>query len=271
MSQRRQIGSLPSGYPRMLPPEPTAIRTDATGLIAGAVWIPVHDGELPAYRAMPEFGDRHPVLLIVQEVFGVDEYLQDVCRRAARAGYLTIAPELYARQGRPAEATNREDLFKIVLAVSDAQVCADLDACAAWARDSGHGDPAHLAITGFCWGGRMVWLYAAHNPKLKAGVAWYGRLTGETDPNHPRNPIDVAGALHAPVLGLYGAEDQAIPLESVTQMKAKLVAAKSPSKFVIYDEAPHAFHADYRPSYQPGPATDGWKRMLDWLHQFGAA
>ena len=271
MPESRRIGALPSGYPRLLPPADSAIHTDTTGLTAGAVWIPVHDGELPAYRAMPASGGRRPVLLVVQEVFGVDEYLQDVCRRAAHAGYLAIAPELYARHGKPGEVTAREELFKIVLSVPDAQVLADLDACVAWAAQAGNGDAARLAITGFCWGGRVVWLYAAHNSTLKAGAAWYGRLTGDTDPMHPKHPVDVAAALHAPVLGLYGGDDQSIPLDTVDQMKSKLAAAKSASEFVVYDGAPHAFHADYRPSYKAAAAADGWSRMLAWFRRHGAA
>ena len=271
MPDSKRFGSLPIGHPRMLPPTDTAIHTDSTGLTAGAVWIPVRDGELPAYRAMPASGGPHPILLVVQEVFGADEYLQDVCRRAAHAGYVAIAPELYARQGQPGQVASREDLFKIVLAVPDAQVLADLDACVAWATTSGNGDGNRVAITGFCWGGRIVWLYAAHNPALKAGVAWYGRLTGDTDPTHPTHPVDVAGALHAPVLGLYGATDQSIPLDTVEQMKTKLAAAKSLSEFVVYDGAPHAFHADYRASYKRDAALDGWARMLAWLRRHGAA
>ena len=271
MPATRRIGALPHGYPRMLPPVDTAIHTDVAGLVAGEVWIPAHDGELPAYRAMPARAGRHPILLVLQEVFGVDEYLQDVCRRAAHEGFLAIAPELYARQGKPGEAASRDDLFKIVLSVSDAQVLADLDACVEWAQQTGEGNSARLGVTGFCWGGRIVWLYAAHSPRLTAGVAWYGRLAGETDPTHPQHPIDVVDALRAPALGLYGAEDLSIPLDTVEQMKAKLAAAKSASEFVVYDGAPHAFHADYRPSYQPGPAADGWSRMLAWLRRHGAA
>jgi len=254
----------------MLPPTDTAIHTGSDGLVAGAVWIPVDDGELPAYRARPAGGGRHPILLVLQEVFGADEYLQDVCRRAAHEGFVAIAPELFARQGRPGEANSREELFAIVLAVPDAQVLADMDACVRWATATGEGDPARLGATGFCWGGRIVWLYAAHNRDLRAGVAWYGRLVGDTDAKHPTHPIDVAGALHAPVLGLYGAEDAAIPLDSVRQMTAALEHARSPSEFAVYEGAPHAFHADYRASYRPDAAAHGWSRMLAWLRRHGA-
>ena len=270
MTQR--FGRLPKGHPRLIPPvKETVIHTDANGLKAGEVWIPVADGELPAYRAQPESGGPHPVILIVQEVFGVDDYLQDVCRRFAKEGFLAVAPEVYARQGEPGEAESREDLFKIVLSVPDAQVLSDLDACVRWAERTGSGDSARLGITGFCWGGRIVWLYAAHNPGLKSGVAWYGRLVGDTRPENPKHPIGVADSLHAPVLGLYGGADPAIPLDTVDEMKQRLAAARSPSEFVIYPDAPHAFHADYRPSYAPDDARDGWVRMLAWLRSTGAA
>ncbi len=265
MAKTRRIGSLSIGYPRLLPPTDTALHTQSTGLVSGEVWVPVGDGELPAYRAMPEGPGRRPILLVVQEVFGVDEYLKDVCRRAAHAGYVAIAPELYAREGKPGECETREALFAIVGEVADAQVLSDLDACAEFAVDECGGDPKRIGVTGFCWGGRIVWLYAAHNPRLRAGVAWYGRLTGDTDPRHPRHPLDVASELRAPVLGLYGSEDQGIPLETVERMKSALATARSTSEFVVYPGAPHAFHADYRSSYQPEPAKDGWSRMIDWL------
>ena len=263
-----RIGRLMKGFPRMIPPvEATLVHTDATGLTAGEVWIPVADGELPAYRAEPAQGGPHPVMLVVQEVFGCDDYLKDTCRRLAKRGYQAIAPELYAREGEPGEAQSREDLFKIVGRVRDEQVMADLDAAVAWAERNG-GDSARLGITGFCWGGRAVWLYAAHSPKLRAGVAWYGRLVGDPPAKHP---IDVAGALRAPVLGLYGGADQGIPLPTVERMRAALAAAGSKSEIVVYDGAPHAFHADYRPSYVRAHAEDGWRRLLDWLGRNGVA
>jgi carboxymethylenebutenolidase len=207
---------------------------------------------------------------VVQEVFGCDDYLKDTCRRLAKRGYQAIAPELYARQGEPGEATSREELFKIVGRVSDAQVAGDLDACAAWAERN-DGDPTRLGVTGFCWGGRAVWLYAAHNPKLKAGVAWYGRLTGEATELQPKYPIDVAADLKAPVLGLYGGKDQGIPLADVEKMRAALAAAKQPSEFVVYPDAQHAFHADYRPSYSAAAANDGWAKCLAWFRKHGAS
>ena len=251
------------------PPAETAVHTDASGLQAGGVWVPAEGGEIPAYRASPESGGPFPVVLVVQEIFGVHLYIQDVCRRLAREGYLAIAPELYARQGHVAELLELRDIFtKVVMQVPDAQVLSDLDACATWAGTA-KGDASRLGITGFCWGGRIVWLYANHTPGLRAGVAWYGRLVGDERDETPRHPVDVAHDLRAPVLGLYGAEDQGIPLDTVDRMKAALDAAGDPSRFVVYPGAPHGFHSDYRPSFRPDAASDGWDRMLRWFGEHG--
>ena len=245
----------------------TVIDTPATGLSHGSATVPVGGDALPVYFARPANGTQLPVVLVVQEIFGVHAYIQDVCRRLAHEGYLAIAPELFFRQGNPAAIDNVAEIISaIVSKVPDAQVMADLDACAAWAPGQG-GNPAQLAITGFCWGGRITWMYAAHNPQLKAGVAWYGRLDGAPADNTPQHPIDVAAALHAPVLGLYGGQDQGIPVEDVDMMRDALTAAASPSEIVLYPDAPHAFHADYRPSYRSAEAADGWERLLAWLRQ----
>ncbi|PTD95550.1 dienelactone hydrolase family protein [Pseudothauera lacus] len=245
----------------------TVIDTPATGLSHGNATVPAGGDALPVYFARPATGTQLPVVLVVQEIFGVHAYIQDVCRRLAHEGYLAIAPELFFRQGNPAAIDNVAEIISaIVSKVPDAQVMADLDACAAWAPSQG-GNPAQLAITGFCWGGRITWLYAAHNPQLKAGVAWYGRLDGAPAGNTPQHPIDVAAALHAPVLGLYGGQDQGIPVEDVDMMRDALSAAASPSEIVLYPDAPHAFHADYRPSYRSAEAADGWERLLAWLRQ----
>jgi len=247
----------------------TVIHTDSKGLTAGEVKIPVTDGQIPAYRAMPEKGKNHPVILVVQEIFGVHEHIRDICRRLAKLGYLAVAPELYARQGDVSKMTDIPTILKDVVAkVSDAQIMSDLDATAAWAAQN-HGNGARLGVTGFCWGGRIVWLYAAHNPNLKAAVAWYGRLSGDADALHPRQPLDIVKSLKAPVLGLYGGEDQGIPVEIVEMMRDELKAAKNPSEIVVYPGAPHAFNADYRPSYRAGPAQDGWKRMQAWFKKYG--
>ena len=251
----------------------TAIQTPAQGLVAGMVQIDVGGFQMPAYRAAPAGRSSLPVVLVVQEIFGVHEYIADVCRRLAHAGYLAIAPALYARQGDPAQYTEVARLLsELVAKVPDAQVLGDLDATVRWAGAHG-GDLARVGITGFCWGGRITWLYAAHGP-VKAGVAWYGRLAGEASAPTPRHPLDVAGALKAPVLGLYGEKDSGIPLDTVDKMKEALrkgSAAAQASEFVVYPDAPHAFHADYRPSFRKEAAEDGWKRALAWLRQHGVA
>ena len=248
------------------------ITTDTDGLLAGEVKIPTPDAEIPAYRAAPNQGGPFPVILVVQEIFGVHEHIKDICRRFAKLGYLAIAPELYARQGDVSQITDfKEIISKVVSKVPDKQVLADLDAAVKWAKTSGHGDTNKLAITGFCWGGRIVWLYAAHNPALKAGVAWYGRLDSPKDELHPANPVDVVGELKAPVLGVYGGADQGIPNELVATMQEKLKAAGKPSEIVLYPDTPHGFYADYRPSYRKEQAKDGWKKLLDWFKKHGAS
>ena len=251
----------------------TAIRTPADGLTVGEISYDVGGFKVPAYRAAPAGRAGLPVVLVVHEIFGVHEYIADTARRFARAGFLAIAPELYARQGDPGSYGELAKLqSEIVSKVPDAQVMADLDGALKWAADNG-GDAGKAGITGFCWGGRITWLYAAHGP-VKAGVAWYGRLVGTPSPLMPRNPIDLAGSLRAPVLGLYGGADTGIPPDTVEKMKAGLAhgtPAAQASRFVVYPEAPHAFHADYRPSYRQGPAEDGWNRALAWVRTHGVA
>ena len=249
----------------------TAIKTDDKGLIAGQVQIPVAGGSVPAYRAAPAGKKNLPTVLVVQEIFGVHEYIQDVCRRLAKLGYLAIATDLYSRQGDPSKYPEMSKLFtEVVNKVPDAQVMGDLDATAAWAAANG-GNAARLGITGFCWGGRVAWLYSAHNPKLKAAVAWYGRLVGDKDALHPVQPVELAGKLHAPVLGMYGGEDAGIPVASINTMKTALEtgdAAAKASEFVLYPHVGHAFHADYRPSYREKEAKDGWLKMQAWFKQY---
>lgn len=250
-----------------------AIRTPSDGLTVGEVTYEVNGFKVPAYRAAPAGRTGLPVVLVIQEIFGVHEYIADTARRFAKAGYLAIAPELFARQGDPTEYGEIAKLqAEIVSKVPDAQVMADLDGALKWAAANG-GDVHRSAITGFCWGGRITWLYAAQGP-VKAGVAWYGRLVGSGSELTPRHPVDVAANLKAPVLGLYGAADTGIPLDTVDKMKAALAAgspAAKASQFVVYPDAPHAFHADYRPSFRQGPAEDGWKRALEWFRTHGAA
>jgi carboxymethylenebutenolidase len=252
----------------------TAIKTPSSGLISGEVTIDVNGFKMPAYRSAPAGKTGLPVVLVISEIFGVHEYVADVTRRLAQAGYMAIAPELFVRQGDPNDYAELAKLqAEIIAKVPDAQVMTDLDATVAWAAANG-GDTQKLAITGFCWGGRIVWLYAAHQPKIKAGVAWYGRLVGNPTAQSPRHPVDLAGQIKAPVLGLYGGADTGISLESIDKMKAALAqggeAAKA-SEFVVYPDAPHAFHADYRPSYRKAAADDGWQRLQAWLKRHGVA
>jgi carboxymethylenebutenolidase len=248
------------------------ITTSAEGLIAGDTKIRASDFDIPAYRAMPEKGKSFPIVIVVQEIFGVHEHIKDVCRRLAHLGYVAVAPELYARQGNVSEMKDFQEIFaKVVSRVPDAQVMADLDAAVEWAARESHGDRARLGLTGFCWGGRIAWLYAAHSGELKAAAAWYGRVVGNPAPLQPKSPIDVVADLKAPVLGLYGGEDHAIPVDTLERMRAALDAAGKPSSIVIYPQAGHAFHADYRSSYHRASAEDGWRRMIEWFKKYGVA
>ena len=247
------------------PVEAKTITTDTQGLRAGAVKIPVKDGAIPAYRAQPASGSNFPIILVIQEIFGVHEHIQDVVRRLAKLGYLAIAPELFVRQGDVLKLSSVEEIRAVVAKVPDAQVLADLDATLAWAVKSSQGNVGRVGITGFCWGGRITWLYAAHNPKVKAGVAWYGRLVGESTTLTPKHPVDIVPTLSVPVLGLYGGKDTGIPLESVEKVRALLASGRSKSEIVVYPEAPHAFFADYRPSYRKTEAKDGWNRLQQWF------
>ena len=265
------VTSLATGFALSVQPvSAEAIHTDATGLEAGEVKIPVTDGTIPAYRAMADKGGPFPTVLVVQEVFGVHEHIQDLCRRLAKAGYYAIAPDLYARQGDPSKISDVQELIKtIVSKVPDAQVMSDLDATEAYAKSTGKADTAKLAVTGFCWGGRIVWLYSAHNPALKAATAWYGVIDRPRTELQPKYPIDLAADLKAPVLGLYGAADQAIPVETVEKMKEACKAANKTCEIVIYPDTPHGFNADYRPSYRAEAAKDGWAKMLAWFKEHG--
>jgi len=245
----------------------SAIHTDSGGLLAGEVAVPTPTGPMPAYRAAPAARGPHPVVLVVPEIFGLHEHIRDVTRRLAKLGYFAIAPDLFFRHGDPSTLESVDEIrAQIVSKVRDEQVLADLDAALEWARQH-DGDAVRLLATGFCWGGRITWLYAAHQPKLRAAVAWYGRLAGPKNAHQPRHPIDVAGALRAPVLGLYGGQDESIPLEQVEQMRSALREARSASQVLVYPDAGHAFYADYRPSYRREAADDGWQRMQAWFHQ----
>ena len=258
----------------VLPVTAQTIKTDSTGLAAGEVTIMVGDFKMPAYRAMPAGKTNLPVVLVISEIFGVHEHIADVARRFAKLGYLAIAPELFVRQGNAQSYSEIAKLVSEVISkVPDAQVMADLDATVAWAAAQG-GDTQRLGVTGFCWGGRITWLYNAHNPKVKAGVAWYGALAGAPTALKPTNPVDLTAKLHGPVLGLYGGADTGIPVATVAQMQNALAAgnaAAKKSEFVVYPDTPHAFHADYRPSYRKEAAEDGWKRCTAWFKANGVA
>jgi len=266
---------LPQGFAKIVQPiASTTITTDTAGLVAGEVKIQTMTGPVPAYRAMPEKGGKLPVVLVVQEIFGVHEHIKDVCRRLAKIGYFAIAVDLYHRQGDVTKFTDNQEIFaKVVNFVPDSQVMSDLDASVVYAESTGKADTSRLGVTGFCWGGRITWTYCVHNPKVKAGVAWYGRLVAPAKAAlQPAYPVELASHLKVPVLGLYGGADAGISVENVEQMRAALKAAgNTVSEIILYDGAPHAFYADYRPSFRKEAAEDGWKRLQAWLKKYGVA
>jgi len=281
---RRQVivTALGSGFALAVRPVSAAtITTSGDGLDTGEVKIPTATGAVPAYRAMPggkkpAKGKGFPVILVVHEIFGVHEHIKDVCRRLARLGYFAIAPDLFARQGDVSTMADMQEIrTKVVSKVPDTQIMSDLDDTVRFAKATGAADvDRRLGITGFCWGGRVVWLYAAAGLALRAGVAWYGRLVGEKSELQPRHPVDVAASLKAPVLGLYGGADQGIPVATVEEMRKALAGgdeAARASQIQVYPQAGHAFFADYRPSYQKEAAEDGWSRMLAWMKAHGVA
>lgn len=249
--------------------EAQVIHTTSDGIAAGEVRIPVTDGELPGYAAHPEGAGPFPTVLVIEEIFGVHEYIRDVCRRLAHAGYLAVAPELYARLGDLSKMSDVQQILRDVIArAPDATLLADLDRAASWAAQNG-GDPERVAITGFCRGGRDVWLYAAHNPDLEAAVAWYGPVGGQTSAIQPRTAGEVATELRCPLLGLYGGQDTGIPVADVQAAATRARKAGKTVEIVVYPNSGHGFHADYRPSYNAEDAADGWRRMLAWFKQNG--
>ncbi len=249
--------------------EAQAIHTDQTGIEAGETQIPTTDGNLPAYYAKPARRGPYPVILVNEEIFGVHEYIKDVCRRLAKLGYLAVATEYYARIGDLSKMTDPAKIISdVILKAPDAQYMSDLDSTATWALQN-HGSSTRIGVLGFCRGGRQTWLYAAHSPHLKAAVAFYGPLGGTPSKIQPRTALDVAGEIKCPLLGLYGAQDPSIPVDLVKQAEAKAKAAHKTIDIVIYPDAGHGFHADYRPSYRKADAEDGWKRALAWFHRFG--
>ena len=248
-----------------------AIHTDTTGLDAGETQIPVSDGNLPAYYARPAKGSNFPVILVNEEIFGVHEYIKDVCRRLAKAGYMAVAPEIYARIADLSKMTDTQQIFRDVINKKpDQEMYSDLDATLAWAAKN-KGSATLIGETGFCRGGRNTWLYAAHNPHLKAAAAWYGPIKGQTSQIQPQMPIDIADKLHCPLLCLYGGQDASIQVADVQEVQEKAERAHKTVKLYVYPDAPHGFHADYRPSYRQGDAQDGWQRMLAWFRHYGLA
>ena len=248
-----------------------AIHTDTAGLVAGDMDVPVSDGRLPGYFARPQGAGPFPIVVVVEEIFGIHEYITDTCRRLAKLGYCAVTVELYARIADLSKMTDANVIFRDVISKApDATVMSDLDSLVAWAAANG-GDPNRMGITGFCRGGRAVWLYDAHNPRLKAAVAWYGPVGGAPTDIQPKSATDVADMLHCPLLGLYGAKDPGIPTAAVQAAAAKARAAGTTVEIVEYPDAAHAFHADYRPSYVRDAAMDGWDRMLAWFRKYGVA
>ena len=266
-------GTLAVGFAAaVLPVSAQTITTDTGGLEAGAVQVQTPNGDIPAYYAMPKNGKNLAVVLVVHEIFGVHEHIKDICRRLAKAGYYAIAPELFIRQGDVSTISNIPDIQKNVTSkVPDAQVMSDLDACVAFAAKNPAVNAQKLAITGFCWGGRITWLYAAYNQRVKAGAAWYGRLEGNATELMPKYPIDVASQINAPILGLYGGSDTGISQDSVQRMVTALNASGKKSKIVVYPDVGHAFNADYRPSYNEAAAKDAWAKLLDWFKTNGVS
>lgn len=265
--RRVLVTSLTAGFALSVQPvAASTIVTDAGGLEAGDVQIPVADGQIPGYRARPQGGGKLPVVIVIQEIFGIHEWIKDVCRRFAKAGYLAVAPYLYSRQGdATAYADIRTLVEQVVSKVDDTVVLSDLDATIAWAVKQG-GDAGRVGVTGFCWGGRQTWLHVAHNPQVKAGVAWYGQLVRREGNMAPRHPVEVAAGLKGRVLGLYGELDKGIPLTQVDAMRAALrEAADAGCEIIVYPGADHGFLADYRPSYNEAAARDAWARCLQWF------
>ncbi len=247
-----------------------AISTDTSGITAGEVKVPVADGEIAAYQAMPAKGKNFPVILVIQEIFGVHEHIKDVCRRFAKLGYLAIAPEMFARQGDVSQMSDiGEILSKVVAKVPDQQVMSDLDATLAFVKVNKKGNIAKVATVGFCWGGRTVWLYANHNPNIKAGIAYYGLLNGMKSDIKANDPIDIASQIKVPVLGLYAATDSFIKPEVIEQMQAGLEKSSSRSEIVVFPNVNHGFYADYRPTYNKTAADYSWQLARDWLKRHG--
>jgi carboxymethylenebutenolidase len=269
------VTSITAGFALAVQPvqAQTVITTDTNGLTVGPIEIPVSDGTIPGYYARPDGKGPYATVLVIHEAWGVHEHIQDICRRLAKAGYFAVAPELFARQGNARTLTDMSQIMQqIINKVPDAEVASDLDATVAWAHKDKTANTLRLGVTGFCWGGRQTWLYAVHNAGIKAAVAWYGPLAGSTDAElRPKRVLDLVDEINVPVLGLYGGADSGIPVADIEKMRDELKKAHKPCEIVIYPDTPHGFNADYRPSYRPEQAKDGWQRMLAWFKNHGAA
>ena len=270
------LGSLGTGFASAaLPVLSQAIKTDFAGIHSEEVTFDSNGTNIAAYTSRPaQAPGKLPIIIVASEIFGVHEYIADVTRRLAKVGYLAIAPEFFTRAGEPTElGTVAEIMSKIVAKTPDQQILGDIEAALKWAA-ANNGDLSRVGMTGFCWGGRITWLACQKLSVMRAGVAWYGRLAGDKSENFPEHPLELAAQTRAPVLGLYGGQDTGIPLSDVEKMKLALTglnatAAAKSSTFVIYPDAPHAFHADYRQTYQEGPAKDGWQKALAWFKEKG--
>lgn len=251
--------------------EGAAIHTDSAGLVAGEVQIPVADGHLPGYSARPAGSGPFPVALVIEEIFGVHEYIKDVCRRFAKLGYLAVAPELYARLADLSTMSDPQEIIeKVISKAPDALVLSDLDSAVAWAVANG-GDATRLGVTGFCRGGRDTWLYAEHNPHLKAAVAWYGPVKSAVSTIQPHTPLDLAAGLRCPLLGLYGGKDASIAQSDVQIAAHRARDAGHVVEIKVFPEAGHGFHADYRATYSQAAAEEGWREALAWFKANGVA
>jgi carboxymethylenebutenolidase len=269
-SRREMLAKVATGFALAAQPiSAETITTTTEGLTAADIQIPTKDGSIQGYHAMPATGSNFPVVSVVPEIFGLHEHIKDVCRRLAKLGYYAIAAEPFSRHGDVTKLTDFGQIREIVGKQEDQQVMSDLDAALAFARATGKADTSRLAITGFCWGGRIVWLYTAHNAEVKAGAAWYGRLVGQSNERTPKHPVDAAADLNAPILGLYGEEDSGIPLSTIEQMREAAKAADKTVEIIVYPKTPHAFYADYRPSYRQKEAEDAWAKMLAWFKKYG--
>ena len=251
----------------------SVITTPAEGLDAAEIKVPVAGGSMPGYMAAPTKPGKYATVIVVPEIFGMHRYQQDICRRLAKLGYAAVTYDPFFRKGDLSKITDIKEVLAAANSLDDATMLADMDAVVAMAEKNPKVNGKKIGVTGMCRGGRTVWMYTAHSKKVKAGVAWYGGLN-PSPPAMPKTPHDVAGALNAPVLGLYAGADGGIPVDQVARLQEVLKKGNKNSQasaFILYPNMPHGFHADYRPTYRKEAAEDGWKQMLAWFKQYGVA